>query len=494
MDATATATRPTATVVVCTRGRGDLVRRCVDSVVSALAPSDELLVVEAETRAAHDLVEGFDDPRCRWLGAPVPGRSLQLNQGIRAAAGEVILVTDDDCVVAPGWIDAMAGVFVEDDVGMAFGPVDGLTRTPGNTPARRLAPGPAPREMWAFSHGAAMGVRRSAAVEVGGFDERLGPGAAVHGEEADMLLRIQAAGWRCWVADAPPVQHLPWRSESEDVQNLLVYERGGGAWVGAAVRRDPRAAAGAIWTRLRYQLGHFSSPSSTRFALRAQLSFGSGLAAGLRLAPRRFIDRDVGRDVSKPEAVRNGGSAGGVDPLMYLPWPAVRGRRCLSVASFETAIAAELRRRGALEVVEIGPGRLDRLLEAELGVFDIVVADGVLGCTGGSDAAMAALRSVCRPYLLSIERIDVARSVLARRRPYARRKHGGTGTGISWALNGAAHRQLLESGGFEVQLASRPWVAQGRERAGHRFPREMHRALLTRSARHGSTISEGALS
>jgi GT2 family glycosyltransferase len=426
-------------VLVCTRGRGALVRECLAAVKAALGPADELLVVEAETAEAQSLVERLKDDRCGWLSAPSPGKSRQLNYGIRAARGELVLITDDDCVVPPDWIDAMAAPFAEPDVGIAFGPVDGLTQLPGSAPVR-LRSGPAPAHAWAFSHGAAMAVRRAAAFDVGGFDERIGPGTPVHGEEADLLLRMESAGWQCWVLDSPPVRHLEWRTEEQDRHNLLVYERGGGAWVGAAVRRDPRGAAGAIVARLRYQAGHFRG-SELKFALASQASFAAGLAAGLRLAPARFLD--AGADAERPP---------GRDPRK-LPWPALHGRSCLVISAAGT-IAAELRLRGAIEVVELAPptppGR----------EFDVIVAERLFDATDDPLAAFRALAPSCREALLSIERIDLLRSVTARGRP---RDRG--------ALNGAAHRQLLEDAGFEPRLASRPWrAANGLQRAVLAYP------------------------
>src|SRR3546814_4062134 len=94
-----------------------------------------------------------------------------------------------------------------------------------------------------------MALRRHAAIEVGGFDERLGPGAPLHGEEHDLVLRLYEAGWQGVVADAPVVEHLDWRDDSERLANLLVYSRGAGAFLGAALRRSPKAAAPLVVDR-----------------------------------------------------------------------------------------------------------------------------------------------------------------------------------------------------------------------------------------------------
>lgn len=461
-------------MVVCTRGRGELVLGCLKAIVSALGPSDELLVVEAESDSARAAVTSLGDARCRWLKAQLPGRSRQLNQGIAAAQNGVVVITDDDCRVPTGWVDAMAAPFLEPDVGIAFGPVHGLTRIAGAEAIRPPA-GPAPAEMWAYSHGAAMAVRRKAAAQVGGFDERFGPGAAVHGEEADAALRMEAAGWRCWLAAAPPVEHLPWRTDDQEHLNLLVYERGGGAWVGAALRRDAWGAARAIETRLRYQAGHFRSPTPKSFALRAQAAFCAGVVTGLRFHPTG----------PRPHSRR--------PPL---PWPSLRDKRCLLLADDDGVFAAELERRGAGDAVCIDPTALDERMAGELGTVDVVVAVDLLARVDDPVRALRTIRSICRLHFLSVEPIDLVLSIVMRGLPYARHNDRDL-AGPSRALTGAVHRHLIEEAGFEIQTVSRPFVAHGspsaagatrarvqaalqRALTGDGSPGIAHRALLAR--------------
>lgn len=470
---TVTASPPPATVLVCTRGRGELVTACVEAIVASLRSSDELLVIEAQSSAAREAVVQLRDDRCRWIAAPHPGKSRQLNIGIRAARNPVVMITDDDCLVATEWIAAMAQPFFERDVGIVFGAVEGLSRLPGSAP-QSATPGPAPPEMWRFSHGAAMAVRRTAAFEVGGFDERLGPGTPQHGEEADLLLRMQSGGWRCFAADAPAVQHLEWRSEAEELDNLLVYEGGGGAWVGAALRRGRADAAGAIRTRLRYQFALLRRRDA--FALRAQRAFCIGVLAGLRLKPTRFLEPVA--QLGPPSSPRRprlraedpGAPAG-------LPWPSVHGRRCLLLGPRDGAIEQELRRREAAEVVvsELPAAAADL---AELGSFDLVVAHGLLR-TDEPLRWFHGIHSICSSYLLSIERIHLWRTLVGRHRPHVRRN--GRGRARSWTMNGAAHRQILDRAGFEVQLTSRPWF----EPDWGRSPGYLKRAVLTRPAPAG---------
>jgi hypothetical protein len=139
-----------------------------------------------------------------------------------------------------------------------------------------------------------MAVRRRAAIEVGGFDERLGPGAPLHGEEHDMVLRLQEAGWLVHIADAPPVEHLDWRSEQETRRNLLVYSRGAGAFVGAALRRAPRRWSRTAVRRTKYQasLWRHGASEGRSFGPATSWAYARGLVRGLLLKPKRFIDSD----------------------------------------------------------------------------------------------------------------------------------------------------------------------------------------------------------
>jgi hypothetical protein len=333
-----------------------------------------------------------------------------------------------------------------------------------------------------------MAISRRALLEVGGFDERLGPGTGITaGEEADLLARLEAAGWRAWTADAPVVRHIDWRDARQELENALAYERGGGAWVGAALRRGPLLTRRRIDLRLRYQLGHFRSDVSPGFALRAQLAFLSGLAAGLRLAPRRFLP---------PPPATVEGPAGGTDEgqdgnphgppdmrhaLAGLPMPAVTGRRCLVLGGANRVLAAELEQRGAAGVVSA-----EALGELDGEAFDLVVAFGLLSGEPRPLDALARVGALCRGgHFLSVEPL---RLPLAGRL----RAHG--------ALTAGAHRELVESAGFEIRNVSRIFVVHDggvsaagrlaqlvqRSLTGDPVPGTAHRAILavpTRSSR-----------
>ncbi len=191
-----------------------------------------------------------------------------------------------------------------------------------------------------------------------------------------------------------------------------------------------------------------------------------------------------------------------------LPWPDVRGRRCLDVGTFDGFFAFELERRGAAEVVAIdiedhgrwdwpadarpgvaggarmaafsGPPKGDgfRLLAelrgssaswralsvydldpADIGLFDVVVMGSLLIHLRDPVAALEAVRSVCRGALLSSDQIELWLSVVGKGRPLAR-LHGSGQDCQWWRFNAAGHQRLLWSAGFAVERASRPYVVR----------------------------------
>jgi glycosyltransferase involved in cell wall biosynthesis/GT2 family glycosyltransferase len=281
--------RQPVSIVVATHARPAFLSECVASIAAAMSPSDELIVVECCNPDAAAVL-GDLGVTVRHLSEGHAGKSAKLNAAIRAAQSEVLLITDDDCRVSAGWVEAMAGPFGNPAVGAVFGPSSGLSSAPGG-PAPVLPAGPAPPELWNYAHGLSMAVRRRAALDVGGFDERLGPGAAVHGEEGDLVLRLAARGWTTEIASAPPVEHLEWRDPDETWQNLLVYQRGAGAYLGSALRRNPSRTVKPLLLRLAHERGWWQDRDERgpAFGPRMTKAFAAGLVQGLGLPPRRFL-------------------------------------------------------------------------------------------------------------------------------------------------------------------------------------------------------------
>jgi glycosyltransferase involved in cell wall biosynthesis/GT2 family glycosyltransferase len=287
--------RAPATIVLATHARSEFLRDCVTHLAAAMRPGDELVVVECCNPDAADALAGVTVP-ITHLANEHQVKCAKLNTALNRAGHDIVLLTDDDCRVPCDWVDEMTAPFANPAVGVVFGPVRGLSELPGSPAPAPPAAGPAPPELWNFAHGASMAVRRRALRDIGGFDERLGAGTECRGgEEADVVLRAAARGWLCEIAGGATVQHLEWRDDDENRANLLGYQRGSGAYLGAALRRGPRAACKTFALRLLHERGLWRDERPVRgplFGPRMTSAFASGLRRGVTLQPRRHLDRE----------------------------------------------------------------------------------------------------------------------------------------------------------------------------------------------------------
>lgn len=211
-----------------------------------------------------------------------------------------------------------------------------------------------------------------------------------------------------------------------------------------------------------------------------------------------------------------------------LPWPDVRGKRCLDVGTYDGFLAFELERRGAREVVatdiggheqwdwsrelrDRGPAFMAEvagpkghgfeiardaigssvervtvsayeLSPERVGTFDVVVCGSLLLHLRDPVGALDAMRSVCTGRLLSAEQVDLPLTLLRRRRPLAR---VGPGRALQWWVpNAAGHVRMLEAAGFAVERRSRLYaVRYGPSHSGRgRSAGSLGRAALGRVA------------
>lgn len=181
-------------VVVPTYKRPELLVRCLN----ALAGQDidpacyEVIVVDdAACEETRQLVEGMARhllASCglclRYIavsGQHGHGPAVARNTGWRAARGEIIAFTDDDCIPQPDWLRAGATAFVEGVTGVSGKVIVPLPEQPTDYErnAARLA--------YSEFVTANCFYRRSALAAVGGFDERF---TMAWREDSDLFFRL----------------------------------------------------------------------------------------------------------------------------------------------------------------------------------------------------------------------------------------------------------------------------------------------------------------
>jgi len=246
---TAAARNISASVVICTRDRPELLARCLDSLTPALDPADDVLVVDnaPSSQATQLLVQSRapNHPPIRYVLEPRPGLDIARNRGIRESKGALVVYCDDDVIVEASWLRRLKAAFLDPAVAAAMGLVlpaalDTEAQYVFETywgfnrgfEARSYGPEyfrthvhqgvPA----WEIGAGASMAVRRSVLCEVGGFDERLDAGAAGCSGDSEMWYRILAAGHVCRYEPAAVSYHWHRQEMPELERQIFHYMRG----------------------------------------------------------------------------------------------------------------------------------------------------------------------------------------------------------------------------------------------------------------------------
>ncbi len=215
------------TVLIATRNRTASLPRTLESL---LCPTnlqadnwEAIVITDASCRdASADICQQFGrrfPKHLRLLIQDKTGKSNALNLGIAAATTGIVAFTDDDVVVAPGYIQSIRKMFENYPADAVQGRV--LLDCEGGLPSwicPRLKSflswrdfGDEVAEWTHTTHtltGTNMAVRAQAARMVGGFAPELGAGTAVgFAEDTEFSIRLRQAGCRFFYAPQIVVRH-----------------------------------------------------------------------------------------------------------------------------------------------------------------------------------------------------------------------------------------------------------------------------------------------
>jgi glycosyltransferase involved in cell wall biosynthesis len=216
----------TASIVICTRHRPEALAQCLNSISQEIASGREAIVVDNGPDAATEAAVRTH-PGVRYLAEPRLGLSRARNCGLAAASGDVVVFIDDDVRPEPGWIDPLLRHFDEPGVTVACGLVlpeslqteaeiaiqyelgfGGMGYLPRRFDGGFVQQNRRGVPVWTIGAGANMAIRRAPALDLGGFDERIGPGAAGGcGHESEFWHRALFSGYTAIYEPLSVVRH-----------------------------------------------------------------------------------------------------------------------------------------------------------------------------------------------------------------------------------------------------------------------------------------------
>ncbi len=203
-------------VVVVSHNEGENLLRTVHSLLDALPPASEIIVVD--DTSTDGSIEALPVDRIRVVRPETRlGISAARNLGASVSRGEILIFSDAHVDVRPGFLEPLRSTLNRPGVG-AVGPLvstrgaedhkgcgfrwrdAGLNIEWLSGQGRGTTPYPVPMLVGCF-----MAVRRDAFVDVGGFDADM----IVYGyEDAELSMRLWVLGYQCLLVPEVDVTHL----------------------------------------------------------------------------------------------------------------------------------------------------------------------------------------------------------------------------------------------------------------------------------------------
>ncbi|HKO37632.1 MAG TPA: glycosyltransferase [Solirubrobacterales bacterium] len=210
---------PQISVVVPTRDRPELLKRCLGAVEKQTVPVEIVVVEDSEGR----------------------GPAWARNQGVRQAQGQIICFTDDDCAPFPGWAESLAKPILAGEAQATAGPTlmgEGATAADhaweaivGYLQEQAAKPGTASP---GFAATANLACSRMLLEQLP-FDESF-PAAA--GEDRDWAARAVAIGAAPLYVQGAPVIHQSGLSARDFLRQQYRYGKGAARYRSASTDRS----------------------------------------------------------------------------------------------------------------------------------------------------------------------------------------------------------------------------------------------------------------
>ncbi len=300
-------------IVICTRDRGPRLRRALEAIDAQITGDTSVVVVDQSKELDEELAHrAAEQPGMTLIRDTGRGVSRSRNLAWLNTPSKWLLFVDDDCIPEAGWLKAIEEAIAEHsdadyvscEVG-GFGTPDGEYKNysifsvsePTRLSGRWIRPS-------ALGYGACFAVRRSMVEQVGGWDERLGPGNPDFpaSEDMDFNYRLMRAGGIAYLTPGGRVLHEQWRPADALPSLFRGYMAGACGYSMKHIRQGDVRGGLWLWSQaFRDMVRSFASSAKHRSMLRLRIALAQmkGLVVG--------IGKGLRRDWSQPEMGSHGG-------------------------------------------------------------------------------------------------------------------------------------------------------------------------------------------
>ena len=279
---------PVVSIVICTRNRAKSLGGTINSLrqIKSDYEWEAILVDNASTDSTPQVLKDLGDygGRFRYLRVDKVGLGAAHDAAWRQARGRIISFTDDDCYLAPDYVNKVVEVFcAHPEIGCVGGRI--LLYDPQDasyTIDERILPceiKPFHFVMAGELQGANLSLRFEVLERVGGFDTELGPGTKFNCEDVDIVASTLWAGFAARFEPGPVVFHHHGRKWAEMDKIMASYDRGRGAYYAKYILRCD--------TRREYIIGWWRLANASYYRSTLRRLFGEFQGAASYLAHRK---------------------------------------------------------------------------------------------------------------------------------------------------------------------------------------------------------------
>lgn len=233
-------------VIISTHNRAADLRNCLTALSEQASNNDlnfEVIVVDNNSSdQTKELARSYSsvDVRFKYFFEPEHGKSFALNRGLRESSGEIIAITDDDCIPEKDWLQKIYRYFQNDsELDLILGGAKFANKEPFFL-SKDIFRG----------NGLNLSFKKRLIDDVGNFDTYLGPGSiGFSAEDTNFVYRCMLKGKRIAVVDDIEVIHKEreslqhcYKVTYRDCKSLMIF------WLKYILqRRDSYALKNIYW-------------------------------------------------------------------------------------------------------------------------------------------------------------------------------------------------------------------------------------------------------